>query len=67
MNIPSLGAARFPSPLKRRVNESERVPATILRTAELYSCENPVKSGGLIHEHPRPRCSALAVTSQALG
>jgi 6-phosphofructokinase 1 len=34
MNIPSLGAARFPSPLKRRVNESERVPATILRTAD---------------------------------
>ena len=34
------------------------------RTAELYSCE---KSGGLIHEHPCPRCSALAVTSKALG
>src|SRR5215472_670693 len=34
MNIPSLGAARFPSPLKRWVNESERVPATILRTAD---------------------------------
>ena len=34
MNIPSLGAGRFPSPLKRWVNESERVPATILRTAD---------------------------------
>jgi len=34
MNIPVLGAARFPSPLKRWVNESERVPATILRTAD---------------------------------
>jgi 6-phosphofructokinase 1 len=34
MNIPALGTARFPSPLKRWVNESERVPATILRTAE---------------------------------
>jgi len=33
MNIRSLGAARFPSPLGRWVNESERVPATILRTA----------------------------------
>src|SRR5215813_9384620 len=32
MNIPVLGAARFPSPLKRWVNESERVPDTILRT-----------------------------------
>ncbi|HEX3470674.1 MAG TPA: ATP-dependent 6-phosphofructokinase [Silvibacterium sp.] len=32
MNIPVLGAARFPSPLKRWVNELERVPATILRT-----------------------------------
>ncbi len=34
MNIPVLGAARFPSPLKRWVNESERVPATILHTAD---------------------------------
>jgi 6-phosphofructokinase 1 len=34
MNVPTLGAARFPSPLKRWVNESERVPATILHTAD---------------------------------
>ena len=34
MNVPTLGAARFPSPLKRFVNESERLPATILRTAD---------------------------------
>jgi len=34
MNVPDLGIARFPSPLKRWVNESERVPATILRTAD---------------------------------
>ncbi len=34
MNIPVLGAARFPSPLERWVNESERVPATILHTAD---------------------------------
>src|SRR5499427_565814 len=34
MNIHILGAARFPSPLKRWVNESERVPATILRTVD---------------------------------
>ena len=33
MNIPVLGAARFLSPIKRRVNESERLPCTILRTA----------------------------------
>src|SRR5215813_2191314 len=34
MNIPVLGAARFQSPLKRWVNESERIPDTILRTVD---------------------------------
>src|SRR5215471_5721463 len=34
MNIPVLGAARFPSPLKHWVDESERVPDTILRTVD---------------------------------
>jgi len=34
MNIYVLGATRFPSPLKRWVDESERVPATILRTVD---------------------------------
>src|SRR5262245_24389937 len=34
MNIPVLGAARLPSPLKRWVDESERVPDTILRTVD---------------------------------
>src|SRR5215470_15334896 len=34
MNIPVLGATHFPSPLKRWVDESERVPATILRTVD---------------------------------
>ncbi|HKE21022.1 MAG TPA: ATP-dependent 6-phosphofructokinase [Bryobacteraceae bacterium] len=34
MNVAVLGAARHPSPLKRWVNESERVPATIIRTAD---------------------------------
>ena len=33
MNISVLGAARYPSPLKRWVTDSERVPATIVRTA----------------------------------
>ena len=37
MNIPVLGAARFPSPLKRWVDESTRVPATILRTVDAPS------------------------------
>ncbi len=37
MNIPVLGSARFPSPLKRWVNESERVPTTILCTANAQS------------------------------
>jgi len=34
MNVPDLGIARFPSPLRRWVDESERVPATILCTAD---------------------------------
>ena len=34
MNIPVLGAARLPSPLKHWVDESERVPETILRTVD---------------------------------
>ena len=38
-NIPALGAARFRSPLKRWVNESERLPATILRTVDAPSDE----------------------------
>jgi len=37
MNIPVLGAARFSSPKKRWVNESERLPATILRTVDAPS------------------------------
>jgi 6-phosphofructokinase 1 len=32
MNITALGEARYPSPLRRWVNDSERVPATIIRT-----------------------------------
>lgn len=34
MEIPALGIPRFTSPLKRWINESERIPATILRTAD---------------------------------
>jgi 6-phosphofructokinase 1 len=34
MNIAVLGATRYPSPLKRWVNDSERVPATIVRTVD---------------------------------
>src|SRR5215467_12601977 len=34
MNIPVLGAAQFPSPLKRWADELERIPATILRTVD---------------------------------
>jgi 6-phosphofructokinase 1 len=34
MDIPVLGAARFPSPLRRWVDESERIPGTILRTGD---------------------------------
>jgi 6-phosphofructokinase 1 len=32
MNVAVLGAARYPSPLKRWVRDSERVPATIVRS-----------------------------------
>jgi 6-phosphofructokinase 1 len=34
MNITSLGPARYPSPLKRWVSDSERVPATIVRSVD---------------------------------
>jgi 6-phosphofructokinase 1 len=34
MNITVLGATRYPSPLKRLVNDSDRVPATIVRTLD---------------------------------
>src|SRR5215470_1982501 len=34
MNVPLLGPAHYPSPLKRWVNDAERVPATIVRTAD---------------------------------
>jgi 6-phosphofructokinase 1 len=34
MNITVLGAARYPSPVKRWVDESERVPAAIVRTVD---------------------------------
>lgn len=34
MNLAVLGAPRYPSPLKRWVNDSARVPATIVRTVE---------------------------------
>lgn len=34
MNITALGPARYPSPLKRWVDDSERVPATIVRTED---------------------------------
>jgi 6-phosphofructokinase 1 len=34
MNITVLGAARYPSPLRRWVNDAERVPATIVRTVD---------------------------------
>ena len=34
MNIAVLGATRYPSPLKRWVSDSERVPATIVRSVD---------------------------------
>ena len=49
MNISVLGAARYPSPLKRWVTDSERVPATIVRTAEARLAD------GLLFELAGPR------------
>jgi 6-phosphofructokinase 1 len=37
MNITVLGEARYPSPLRRWVNDAERVPATIVRTVDARS------------------------------
>lgn len=34
MNTPVISAVRFRPPLKRRADDSERVPGTILRTAD---------------------------------
>ena len=34
MNVPVLGPARYPSPLKRWGNDSERLPVTIVRTVD---------------------------------
>lgn len=34
MKIPVLGATRYPSPLKRWVNDAERLPATIVHTVD---------------------------------
>ena len=39
MNITLLGAARFRSPLRRWVNESERLPAIIVRTVDTPSAD----------------------------
>jgi hypothetical protein len=34
MNIAVLGTPRYPSPLKRWVKDSERIPATIIRSVD---------------------------------
>jgi 6-phosphofructokinase 1 len=39
MNIAVLGATRYPSPLKRWVSDSERLPATIVRTVDARSAD----------------------------
>jgi 6-phosphofructokinase 1 len=40
MNVPALGLARYPSPLKRWVNDAERVPATIVRTLDVRPADD---------------------------
>jgi 6-phosphofructokinase 1 len=42
MNITVLGPARYPSPLKRWVTDSERVPATIVRTVNDQPADGPL-------------------------
>jgi 6-phosphofructokinase 1 len=39
MEVPVLGAARYPSPLRRWVNDSERLPATIVRTLDARTAD----------------------------
>src|SRR5215813_12773308 len=54
MNIPVLGATRFPSPLKRLkrwVDESERVPATILRSLDAPSQDSLLFESAGAREH----------------
>jgi 6-phosphofructokinase 1 len=41
MNVPTLGAARYLSPLKRWINDAERVPATIIRTGDGPPADGP--------------------------
>src|SRR5215470_5146758 len=42
MNIAVLGATRYPSPLKRWVSDSERVPATIIRSVDTRPADDLV-------------------------
>src|SRR5579871_1447981 len=42
MNVAVLGAARYPSPLKRWVSDSERVPAIIVRSADMRTDDAPL-------------------------
>jgi 6-phosphofructokinase 1 len=49
MQVPVLGPAHYPSPLKRWVNETERLPATIVRAAETR------RSDDLLFELAGPR------------
>src|SRR5215472_15940950 len=51
MNIPALGPTRFPSPLKRWVNESERAPATILRAVDTPSEDSLLFESAGAREH----------------
>ena len=40
MQVPVLGPAHYPSPLKRWVNDTERVPAAIVRTAKTHPTDD---------------------------
>jgi 6-phosphofructokinase 1 len=49
MNVPDLGPVQHPSPLKRWVNDTDRVPADIVRTADTRPTD------GLVFELAGPR------------
>ena len=69
MNIHVLGATRFPSPLKRWVDESERIPVAILRTVDAPSEDSLLFELAGAREHlffNPPETRAAIVTSGGL-
>src|SRR5215813_7444950 len=51
MNIAVLGATRYPSPLKRWVSDSERVPAKIVRSVDTRPADDLLFESAGAREH----------------